>query len=90
MDIGKLIEDFDSVIENMSSEQIKKMKEVNKEDDSKYKIPKEIELDLSDELLGNKGKLEELFKDYEGDSDEREVVDWGEDVGKERFWEEGY
>lgn len=34
-----------------------------------------------------KSKLEELFEGYKGNPEDREVVDWGEDVGVERFWE---
>ena len=30
--------------------------------------------------------LEELFEGYEGENPQKEI-DWGEDVGKERFWE---
>lgn len=36
--------------------------------------------------MENKLTLEELFKDYKGDYKNQEV-DWGEDVGLERYWE---
>lgn len=53
MNLSTIINEFDSLVDNMTPQQIKKMDNINSEDNALYRIPLGLELDLPDELLGN-------------------------------------
>lgn len=82
MNLSTIINEFDSLVDNMTPQQIKKMDNINSEDNALYRIPLGLELHLPDELLGNQSF--DISQELNPKSESQEIEYNSESLDKKR------